>query len=178
MGLQDVKSDIIQEAESKAEEIEEEAEQEKQEILEKAEQEAEEVKKEYEKELEDEKSSYKRKKLSNARMKARQQKLEAKQEYLDRIFENFREELEDLDEEDKQDYLENCVEETSFKVGKVVGSSEFEKFSDAEFEQKDLDGFILVSENGERRRDYTFDRVVETFRDKYRKEVAEKLFGD
>lgn len=177
MGLQDVKSDIIQKAEAKAEEIEKEAEEEKQRILEEAEEEAEEVRRKHEEELEDRKSSYERKKLSNARMKARQQKLQAKQEYLDRAFENFREQLEDLDEEEKEEYFENCVEDTSFSVGKVIGSPEFEQFTDEEFEERDIKGFVLVSGNGERRRDYTFERVVETFKDDYRKEVAEKLFG-
>lgn len=178
MGLQDVKSDIIQEAESKAEKIEEEAEQQKEEILEEAEQEAEEIRQEHSRNLEQEKQSFEQKKLANARMKARQKKLEAKQEYIRKAFQQFREELDDLDEEEKQEYFENCLEETSFDVGKVIGASEYSEFTDLEFEEKDVDGFILVSEDGERRRDYTFDRVVEHFREKYRKQVADTLFGE
>lgn len=178
MGLQDVKSDIIEKAESKAEEIEKEAEEERQRILEEAEEKAEKVREKHEKELEDEKSSYEKKKLSNARMKARQKNLRAKQDYLDLAFERFREELGELDDEEKRDYFENCVEKTGFSIGKVIGSPEFEEFTDKEFEEKEIDGFVLVSEDGERRRDYTFERVLETFRDNYRKDVAEKLFGD
>lgn len=178
MGLQEVKSDILEDAESKADRIVEEAEQEADEILEEARQEAKKIREKYEKELEQEKEDYRKKEISNAKMKARQKELEAKQEKMEEAFNTFREELEDLTDSEKQEYVENCLDSVNFEVGKVIGSSDFEEFVDTDFEEKDIDGVIVVSDDGTKRQNFTFDKIVQQFREEYRKKVAEKLFKE
>ena len=181
MGLEEVKSDILNEAQQKSDEIIEEAEQEKQEILEEAEEEAEKIRAEVDEEIEDEKEALEKQELSNARMKAKQEKLSAKQKELDRAFNEFRNELEDLDEEERKAFVDNVVEGTDFEVAKIKGSEEFEDTVDErqiDFEVIDRPGVVLVSGDGSMRRDFTFDRIVENFRSEYRKDVAETLFPE
>lgn len=181
MGLEEVKSDILNEAQQKSDEIMEEAEQEKEEILEEAEQEADRIRKEADEEIESEKEALEKQELSNARMKAKQEKLSAKQKELNRTFREFRNDLEDLEDEERKAFVENVVEETDFEVSRVQGSEEFEDAVDQrqiDFEVIDRPGIVLISEDGSMRRDFTFDRIVENFRSEYRKDVANVLFPE
>ena len=181
MGLEEVKSDILKEAQQKSDEIIEQAQAEKKEILEEAETEADKIRAEVDEEIEDEKEALERQELSNARMKAKQEKLSAKQKELDRAFDEFRKELEDLDEDEREAFVENVVEKTDFEVSKVLGSEEFGDAVDQrsiDFEEIDESGVVLVSEDGSMRRDFTFDRIVENFRSEYRKDVAGILFPE
>jgi len=177
MGLDDVKKDILDEAKEEKERILEEAEEEKDEILEEAEKEAERIKSETEEEIEEEKEAIERKTVSNANMEAKKTKLEAKEKSLDSAFENFREELEDLDESQRKEMLERAIEDSDFTVGLVKGDESFESVTDLEFEASDVEGFILVSDDGERQLNYSLDKIIDDFRSKYRQDVAEKLFG-
>ncbi|MFB6145007.1 MAG: V-type ATP synthase subunit E family protein [Candidatus Nanohaloarchaea archaeon] len=178
MGLQEVKSDILEDAESRADDIVKEAEEQAQEILDEAEEEAEEIREKYEKQLEDEKEAYRKKEISNANMKAREKELQAKQEKMEQVFQEFREELKDLSDDERENYIKNCMDSVDFEVGKVLGGSEFEAFVDTDFEEEDIDGIIVVSKDGNRRQNFTFSKIVDQFEDEYRKNVAEKLFED
>ncbi|MFB6114988.1 MAG: V-type ATP synthase subunit E family protein, partial [Candidatus Nanohalobium sp.] len=178
MGLEEVKSDILEEAQQKSDEIIAEAEEEKEEILEDASEEANKIKEEANKEIQQEKDSLEKQELSNARMKAKQEKLKAKQKELERAFNEFRDDLSNLDEDEREAFVQNVIDETDFEVAKVKGSQEFEGLVDVEFEVIDEEGVILESEDGSTRRDFTFDRIVENFREEHRKDVAEMLFPE
>lgn len=176
MGLDDVKSDILNEAEQKADRIVEGAEEEADEIVEEAEEKAERIREEAETEAEEEAKSIRKKSLSNARMKAKQIKLREKQKHLDQAFEEFREQLDDLTEEERERFVESCYDRASFEVGKVRGSEAFKDVVSDDFEEVDIGGIILVSEDGDRRIDFTFDRIVQDYRENHRKDVSEELF--
>lgn len=178
MGLEEVKDEILQEAQQKASEIKEEAEAEAEQILEEAEAEAEKIREEHKEELEEEKESLRKQELSNARMKAKEEKLRAREESLSEAFEEFEESLEHLDEEQRNNFVENCLDKVEFEVGKVIGGSQFEDTVDIEFEENsEINGIIVVSEDGARRQSFTFEKIIQKYRDTYRKTVAEKLFG-
>lgn len=174
MGLEDVKTDILNDAEQEADAMIAEAKEEAEEIIEEAETEAEKIEEAAEKEIEKEKESIRKETLSNARMEARQERLEAKQEALEEVFQEFRGELENLDEDEIEAFVDNCVDRTDFEIGSVIGSPEFESAVDEVDE--DIDGVILVSADGEKRQNFTFDKIIEHFRSDYRKAVADKLF--
>lgn len=177
MGLEEVKGEILQEAKDKASDIVEEAEKEAEEIREQAETEAEEIRKEQKEELENKKESVRKQGLSNARMKAKEEKLRAREDSLSKVFDKFEDHLEDLDEDERESFVENCLNEVEFEVGKVIGSEEFEDSVDVDFEEnKDIEGVIMVSEDESRRQSFTFDKIIQQYRDEYRKKVAEKLF--
>ncbi len=176
MGLEEVTDDILNEAEQKSNQLVKEARAEAESIREEAEEKAERIKQEAEEEVEEKKESLEKKALSGARMKAREIKLREKQKQLDEVFENFREELEDLDASEREEFVDRCIEKAGFDVGTVKGSAEFEDAVDMEFEEKEIDGIILESEDGERRMDFTFDRIARNYRENLRKDVAEVLF--
>lgn len=179
MGLEQVKSEILEDAEEKADRIVEEADEEREQIIDEAEQEAEKILEEAREEVEQRKEAIERKELSNARMEAREEKLEARQEWIDRVFQEFRDRLGELDAGERDSYVENCVSRVGFDIGRIIGSEEFrEAVEDAghDFEAGEKEGITIVSENGERRQDFSFDRIVERFRDEYSREVAQRLF--
>lgn len=176
MGLQEIKSEILEEAEQKSDKIVEEAKQEKKQLIKEAEEKAEKIREEMEEELEEDKQSYRQKALSNARMKAKQEKMKAKQEKIDDIFNDFRHHLDKLSDEEKEKFAESCLEKVDFEVSKVKGGADFKNAVDAEFEEADIDGIIVFSKDGNRRQEFTFDKILQQFRDSYRKEVAEILF--
>jgi V/A-type H+-transporting ATPase subunit E len=181
MALQDVKNDILREAREKADRIEEEGNEEARDILAEAEDRAEEIKQEAEASVEEEKEAERKKITSNARMEARQKKLEAKQEKIQEVFDKFAEKIQDLDEDQKKDFVQSAVEDAEFDVSLVQASEEYEGAVDqrkVDFEERDVDGFILVSEDGERSKNFSTEKIVDDFRDQYRKEVADKLFGE
>jgi len=176
MSLKEVKSEILEEAQTKADQIIEEAEEEADEIVEEAEEKAEKTKEKYEKELEEEKESYEKKQVSNARMKAKQERLKAKQQVLEDVFDGFREQLSDLTDEQRETYVNSCVEKVGFEPGKIIGSPEFEDLVDLEFEEHDSEGVVIVSEDGEKRQNFTFDKIVDQYSQSYRKQVADTVF--
>lgn len=177
MGLEDVKKDIISEAEDEKEDILEQAREEKQEIIEEAEGEAERIRDEVREEIEEEKKSLEKKTVSNANMEAKKEKLEAKEKALDRVFQGFEDELTDLSQDEREEMIKTAVEACDFDVGLVRGSESFKDLTDIDFEASDLEGFVLVSEDGERQMNFSFSKIVEDFRGDYRQEVAERLFG-
>ncbi len=179
MGLKEVREDVLKDAEETAEDIVREAEKERDRIIEDAEKEVEKIHEEAEKELEKEKESIRRKKLSNARMRARREKLETKQEYIDRAFDRFRDKLSDLDDEEKKNFVESCLGKVAFDVGDVKASPDFQDAVDSSYSTEQIrdEGVIVVSESGERRQDFTFDKIVANYRSRYRQDVSKVLSG-
>jgi V/A-type H+-transporting ATPase subunit E len=177
MGLEDVKQDILEEAETEAEEIISEAEQEKKRILEEANEEAEKIREETDEEIEEKKEALEKKAVSNANMEAKKKKLEAKEDGIEEAFESFRETLEQLDEDERESFVENAVEDAGFEVGEILASGDYQDLTDHESSSLEEEGFILVSEDGQRRLNFTLDKIVSDFREEYRSEVAEKLFN-
>jgi vacuolar-type H+-ATPase subunit E/Vma4 len=177
MGLEEVKSEVLNEAEDEADRIISEAKQEKQEIIEEAEEEARKIEEDMEEDLEEEKESLRRQKLSNARMEARQKELRAKQSALEKVFDDFRNRIQDLSDGQCETFVENCIDSVEFDVGKIEAGEEFAEFvEDQEVEESDIDGIVLISENGERRQSFTVEKIVQNFEDEYRKKVADELF--
>jgi len=182
MGLKDVKNDILREARDKASQLEEEAQQKEDEILGEARDKAEQIKENARKEIEEKKESERKKAVSSANMEARNTKLAAKQEKLEEVFSEFKEELENLDEQEREDFVKNAVEEVEFEIASIKASEQFAEVVDGRknevTENSELDGFVLISENGERRKNFSIDKIVRSYKEDYRQKVAEKLFEE
>ncbi|MFQ3275632.1 MAG: V/A-type H+-transporting ATPase subunit E [Candidatus Nanohaloarchaea archaeon] len=177
MGLEEIKSEILQEAEQKSDEIVKEAEEERDRIIEEAEEEAEQIKEEMEEELEEEKENYRKKALSSARMKAKEEKMRAKQDEIEEVFKEFRHYLDKLTESEKEKFAESCLDKVDFEVAKVEGSSEFSGAVDVDFEEKEnIEGIRVISEDGSRMQSFTFDKILKQMKEEHRKEVADILF--
>ncbi|WEL19693.1 V-type ATP synthase subunit E [Candidatus Nanohalococcus occultus] len=179
MGLKEVKDDILQEAQQQADSITSDAQSKADEIIEEAENEADRILQEAEEEIEEEKESLEKQQLSNARMEAKKKKLDAKQNALEQVFDRFRDELEELSGEERQKFVANCLERAEFEVGTVKASEEFKDVVESEgFEPEDFHktGLVVVSEDGNRKQEYSLDRIVQSLKDEHRKEVSEVLF--
>lgn len=182
MGLQDVKKEILEDAKKEAEKLQKEAKDREDEIIEKAENKAKSIQKEAKEEIKDKKESERQKTVSSAKMKARKQKLQAKQEKIDEAFDEFKSDLENLDEEERKEFLENSIEDAEFNVAKIEVSSDFEPAVDERkhdvIENNEINGFILNSEDGQRSKNYSIDKIMQMYKDKHRKKVAKILFED
>ena len=110
-------------------------------------------------------------------MKAKEEKLRAREDSLSKVFDKLEDHRNELDEDERESFVQSCLDEVEFEVGKVIGSKEFEDSVDVDFEEKeDIKGVIVVSEDESRRQSFTFDKIIQQYRDEYRKKVAEKLF--
>ncbi|MFT4892769.1 MAG: V/A-type H+-transporting ATPase subunit E [Candidatus Nanohaloarchaea archaeon] len=177
MGLEEIRSEILQEAEQKSDEIIEEAEEERDRIIEEAEEEAERIEEEMEEDLEEEKENYRKKALSSARMKAKEEKMRAKQDEINDVFNEFRHYLDKLTDSEKEKFAEACLDKVDFEVAKVEGSEEFSDAVDVEFEENEvIDGIKVISEDGSRMQSFTFDKILKQMKEENRKEVADILF--
>lgn len=179
MGLKEVKDDILTEAERKADRITSEAEEEAEEIVEEAEEKAESILEAAEEEIEERKESLEKQELSNARMEAKNKRLEAKQNAIEDVFDSFRKELEDMSESERKQFVENCLERTEFEVGAVKASEEFADAVDEEgFEPEKFEktGIVVLSKDGNRKQEYSFDRIIQSMKTDHRKQVSEVLF--
>lgn len=178
MGLEQVKNEILQEAKEKADEIESEGKEEKKEILAEAEETIEEIEEEHEEKLEEEKEELEKQILSKARMNAKKSKLETKQKETEKVFEDFEREITEMVKEDSSTFVENCLEKADFNVETVRGSEVFSNEATQrgfEFEEIDSEGLELVSEDGSRSISFKIDDIVKEFKNRYRKEVSNKI---
>jgi len=178
MGLEDVKNEIIEDAKQEKKQLLEDAQEEADEIISEGEEKADKIRTEAEEEVEEKKKALEQRTESNANMEAKKIKLEAKQNLIQDTFEEFRERLENLSEDEKRGFVQNAVENAGFKVGTIRGSKSFSGIvKDYDFEEVDEEGIVLISEDGERRVNYMYDKILEDFKQDYRKKVAERLFN-
>jgi len=177
VGLEEIKSEILQKAEQKSDEIVEEGERERDRIIEEAEEEAEQIQENMEEELKEEKQNYRKKALSGARMKAKEEKMKAKQDEIKEVFSEFRNYLDRLTQDEKKKFTQKCMERVDFDVARVEGGPEFSDAVDVEFkENEDINGIKIFSEDGNRMQEFTFDKILKQMKDKHRKDVADILF--
>lgn len=180
MGLQDVKNEIVEEAEARAEVIVEEAEAQKEELLSEAKEQAEDLVQEAEEEAEQESEAIRRKKLSAARMQARKKKLQARESILDEAFDTFKERILNLDTEKEQELIENALKrlDDDIDIGTVYAAEKHEDVATqyGDFEAKDIHGVIVETADGSRRFDMQFEEVADRVIEDNRRAVSEVLF--
>lgn len=181
MSLKEVKEDILKEAKSRKKELIAEAEKEKKEKLKEAKKETKKLEKEVEEEIKKEKESMRKKEISKANMEAKKIELEAKNELVDEVFDQFQAKVRSMTEEEKISLLESALNETKFAVGTVKGSPIFEdivrdkglNFEETEEKTK----LILVSEDGEKQRNYSREKIIEEFKNDYQEKISKKMFN-
>lgn len=180
MGLEEVKSEIIDEAESRADVIIEEAEARKEEMLEEARKKAEEKVEQAERKAEQEAEALRRKKLSSARMQAKKKRLTARQELLDDVHEQFTDRVQNLDDDKEAELIEQALDDLDDQVdiGTVYTRSTHKDLAEkyGEFEEKDIRGVIVETADGARRFDMRFEEIAEQTINDSKKAVSEVLF--
>lgn len=182
MGLEDVKEEILNQAEQQARNIVEEAANHKSEVVSEAEQKAENILEEARQEAEKRAEALRRKELASARMAARKHRLAARQDVLEEAFTRFREELQGLDEDTERRLIEAGLERLSntVDIGTVHAPPAFQGVAEeyGDFVELDGRGFIAETVDGSRRFDMRFQQIADDVIQDHRKNVAEVLFSD
>lgn len=182
MGLQDVKDEILEEADARAEEIIEEAEAEKEQILEDAKAAAETIVDEAEQDAQEEADAIRNREIAAAKMDARKQRLAAREEALSNVFNQFRGRVTELGEDAERELIEAALDRLSDKadIGTVYADAAFEDTAAAygTFEERDIRGVIVETADGTRQFDLRFDAVADDVIEEYRQEVADVVFEE
>lgn len=178
MGLQEVKDEILNEAEQKASRIKEEGDSKAEEIITEGENRAEKIKEENREIIKKEKKALEKKKVSKAKMDSNKEIQEAKQESVEKAFKSFSDELDDLSDSQLQKFVDSAMDEANFEVERIQGPKEFEEYVDEDFEEMNEKGLILESSDGKKSLNLTFDRIIQDFRRNHRGEAAKILFDE
>lgn len=191
MSLEQVRDDIEKEARARAEEIRSQAEERAEEIISAAEADAEEIKSARAEEVEAELDQQREQSLSSAKLEAKQQRLEARRELLDRVRTQVKAELAGLDEEKRESLTRTLIESAvaEFDDGatiSVYGRSEDEalieeiltEYDDCRFagEYDCVGGVVVESEGSRVRVNNTFDSVLDDVWEENLKELSTHLF--
>ncbi|MFB6146634.1 MAG: V-type ATP synthase subunit E [Halobacteriaceae archaeon] len=192
MSLDTVVEDIREEARERREEILEDARDRRDEVIEEAEADAEEIVEEAEAEVEAEIEDEREQAVSSAKLEAKQQRLEARRDALDRTRERVEDELAELDGTRRRELTAALLDATAdaFDEGhvEVYGRpddrelvedllSEYDDMSWAG-EQDCLGGVTAESDASRIRVDNTFDSILDDVWEDELRAVSDRLFGD
>lgn len=182
--LENLTQKILDEAKSQASIIDEESKKVNENIINSKIREANEEKKRMINRAVSEASLLKERTISNAELKARNEKLKAKQEVIDRVFDMAKERLKNLSEDKYVSYLKDTLKNLKLEGEEIIVVPKRMKpkvkvlglrpeISDAEI----VDSGFLIKGKGTTL-NYTFDSLVEHYRDELETEIAQSLFKE
>jgi len=122
--------------------------------------------------------------ISSAELKVREEKLSAKQEVMDKVFQMEKDKLSDLDQKEYLDYVKSSLEKIRtdgkptllIPKGKMDQLKELSKEMELVEDESVRSGYIL--KDGEVVYNYTFDALVDEIREDLEGEIAQKLFEE
>lgn len=182
--LENITQKILDDAKSQSSIIEEESNSVNEKIINSKIREANEEKKKMLNRAVSEASLLKERTISNAELRARDEKLRAKQEIVERVFDMAKERLKNLSEDKYISYLKATLKSLELKGGetivvpkrmksKVKGLGLRPEIS----EDETVDSGFLLKDKGTTL-NYTFDSLVEHYRDQLETEIAQSLFKE
>lgn len=182
--LENLVQRILDDAKEKANQIMEEANKAKEEIIALKEKEALDNKKKIIERAKREADLAKERIISGAELKVRNEKLLAKQKVLDRVFNLAKERLRALEEDKYISFLQNVIKGLNLKGDEVLVVPEHMKATVKELgihpnvsEDESVDSGFLIKDKGIIL-NYTFDSLVEHYRDELETEIAQELFKE
>ena len=182
MGLEELKNEIIEEAEKRAKQIIEDGKKEADSITAKA---KEQIKGYKAKLREDENNlilNLEKMKIAQTRSEIKKQLLDKKKSVIDSVFEEAIKKIKNFPDKKRRQYLENLLEKAKkeLDIARIYCSKKDSKFlKDIECVPEDITGG-LIAENKEStmRIDYSFDTILENIKENSLQEVAKILFKD
>jgi len=191
MSLEVVVEDIKEQAREQAEEITQAAEQEAEAILADAESDAEEIKAEREREVDRQIAQERERRLSSAKLEAKQERLNARREVLETVRERVESGLATLDgdrrEQLTRDLLDAALEEFDGGEVRVYGRAEDAELLESILEAYDatlagdrdcLGGVVVESTASRVRVNNTFDSVLEDVWEDEIRTISDQLFEE
>ncbi len=113
-------------------------------------------------------------------MQAREKTLQAREDVLQRVFDRFRDRVQDLDEETERELVEAALDrlDDAVDIGTVHARDALEDLASdyGTFTAHDDRGVVVETDDGTRRFDLTFDTAVEKTIAEARQDVSEVLF--
>jgi V/A-type H+-transporting ATPase subunit E len=189
--LDTVVEDIRDEARARAEEIREEGDERAEEIVDQAEDDAEEIVTEAEASVERTVEQEREQALSSAKLEAKQQRLEARRDVLERARSRVEEELATMEGDQREELTRALIEAASEEFSEdeavsVYGRADDEALIADVLEEYDgwsyagerdcLGGVVVESEESRVRVNNTFDSLLETVWEDNLKELSDRLF--
>jgi V/A-type H+-transporting ATPase subunit E len=195
MSLETVVEDIREEARTRSEEIREEAESEAEGIREEAESEAEEIVAEAETAVESEIEQERDQKLSSANLEAKQERLEARRDMIQSVYEDVETEIGKIEGERREELTAVLLESAAaeFETEEVDDVAVYGREEDRELIEDLLEaypafsyagaydclgGVIVESESSRLRVNNTFDSVLEDVWENELRAISERLFDE
>ncbi len=186
MALEKLIQKIKEEAEKEIKEIIQKAEEEAREVIEKEKEkgrkEAEKIRTRGEKEAERQKEKI----LASARRKAKAYIIQAKEEIIQKCFDEMVNILREMDGKTYEQFMEKEIKEAMKEIedGYIISTrKEDEKIAkklglEVKGKTEGIGGVILKSKDGKKEIDLTFDFMLERKKEEIRIKIAEKLFGE
>ncbi|NLK43746.1 MAG: V-type ATP synthase subunit E [Tissierellia bacterium] len=182
--LENLVQRILDEAKEKANLIMEEANKAKEELIASKEKEANENKRRVLERAKREADLAKERLISGAELKVRNEKLLAKQEVMERVFSLAKERLKSLDEDKYVSFLKNTIKGLNLTGGEILVVPEHMKATVKKLgialkvsEDETVESGFLIKDKGIIL-NYTFDSLVEHYRDEMETEIAQELFKE
>lgn len=190
MSLETVVEDIREEAEAEAAEIRSAADQEAEEIVASAEQHAQETMDEAEREVEQRIEREREQRLSSAALEAKQERLGARRDLLQEVYDRVTERIAELPEERREELTRELLDASAdeFDEGTISVHGRSEDLDLIEGIVADYDDFqvgeaidclggvILESDASRVRVNHTFDAILEDVWEDRLKEISDRLF--
>jgi len=182
--LDNLTQKILEDAKNKASEIVDEAEKKNRSLINHRVKEANEKKEKVIEKAAAEAQMLKSRVISSAELKVRDEKLSAKQEVMDKVFQMAKDKLSNLDKKDYLDYVKASLEKIRtdgrptllIPVGKMDQLKELSADLELVEDPSVKSGYIL--KDGEIVYNYTFDALVDEIREDLEGEIAQKLFEE
>ncbi|QSG14065.1 V-type ATP synthase subunit E [Halapricum desulfuricans] len=193
MSLDSVTEDIKEQARARAEEIRSDAEEQADEIIQEAEQEAERIRQQKEREVERQIEQEREQRLSSGNLEAKQTRLAARRQLLERVREQVETALVDLDAETREELTRELLDAAStefedVEAAEVYGRSDDEELLTSILEEYDgfeyggeidcLGGVVVESDSSRVRVNNTFDSVLEDVWQESLREISDELFEE
>jgi V/A-type H+-transporting ATPase subunit E len=191
MSLDTVVEDIRDEARARAEEIREEGQRRAEEITSQAEDDAEEIRQQAEQDVERTIEQEREQELSSAKLTAKQQRLEARRDVLERVRDRVEDAIADIDGEEREQLTRDLLEATTPEFDEdasveVYGAPDDQELLESILEEFDgysyageydcLGGVVVESEQSRVRVNNTFDSILEDVWDENLKAISDRLF--
>ncbi|MCJ7429343.1 MAG: V-type ATP synthase subunit E family protein [Candidatus Nanohaloarchaeota archaeon QJJ-5] len=181
MSLDTVKQEIMDEAEQQAADIIDDAEAEAEQIKEDARDDAQQIKEEITSEAHDEAEAYRKEKIATAKREAKQTKLKAKQELIEKAFDQLEDRIQAMPDDERATLANQALVavEDDIDIGRIEASPAIADALETDAEvvaNEEIDGLIIENTDGTVSYDYTFRTLLDEIRSKHRKDLADRLF--
>ena len=190
MSLETVVEDIRDEARARAEEIREEGRQRAEGIVSEAETDAAEIREEAEQEAQRAIEQEREQALSSAKLTAKQQRLEARRDVLDRVRDRVEDAIADIDGEEREqltrELIDAAAEEFDADSVDVYGAADDRELLESILEEYEgysyageydcLGGVVVESTESRVRVNNTFDSIIEDVWEDNLKAISDRLF--